>query len=71
MKNGSIQLGKGQHMTDFETMKDMFDRNKIEYTHTPSSQYRQLKLTVYGFGGYHVVFYFSDEGHLEEVFPRD
>jgi hypothetical protein len=54
-------------MSDLETLKEMFERNKISYEFT-NNRFEKPKIRIEkGYIGFYTVFVFDDEGTLRNV----
>jgi len=54
-------------MSDLETLKEMFERNKISYEFTNNRFEKPLITIEKGYIGFYTVFVFDDEGTLRNV----
>jgi len=54
-------------MSDLETLKEMFERNKISYEFTNNRFEEPLIRIEKGYIGFYTVFVFDDEGTLRNV----
>jgi hypothetical protein len=54
-------------MSDLETLKEMFERNKISYEFENNRFEKPLITIEEGYSGFYTVFTFDDEGTLRNV----